>query len=147
MGEVNNMINYNQNNWDFEKTCCVFEKYKECFEEPVELMLKRFEELKKRSRYAVELYFKGWKQGVPGDEIFAFKKEIVKTGLFCGYCQSFFTVIVSPYPSIVNILCYMAVPSWENDIVRGLFFGYSKEEVNKFVDEMNGFKQKRIDKK
>ena len=129
------------NNWDLEKVCNIFEEYKDNFEEPIDEMLERFHELKMRKRYAVELYFKGWQNGVPGDEVFSFKKKIGKTGLSCGYCQTFFTVIVSPFPSIVKILCYVAIPQWENDIIRGLFFGYSKEEINKFIDEMNGFKQ------
>ena len=131
----------NFNNWDIEQVRSIFEEFKDCFEEPVDYMLEFFQELKKRNRYAVELYFKGWENGLPGDEIFAFEKKIVKTGLFCGYSESFFNVIVSPYPSIVRILCYVAIPSWENDIIRGLLFGYSKNEVNNFIDKMCGFKK------
>ena len=122
-------------NWDLEKVQNIIDEYSDELDEYIPYVHKYFNELKQRKRYAVELTFKGWAAGVPRDEVYDFKKKIEKLGLYCGFNQGFFTVIVSPFPSIVNVLCYVAIPSWENDVIRGLFFGYPIEEINKFMDQ------------
>ena len=122
-------------NWDLKAAQNIIDEYSDQLDENIPDVYKYFNELKERKRYAVELTFKAWAAGVPRDEIYEFKKKIEKLGLHCGFSQDFFTVIISPFPSIVNVLCYVAIPSWENDIIRGLFFGYRPKEINNFMDQ------------
>ena len=122
-------------NWDLKSVHNIIDEYSGELDEHMPFVHKYFDELKAKERYAVEITFKGWAAGVPDDTNFLFKKKIEKHGLHCGFSQTYFTVIVSPFPSIVNVLCYVAIPSWENDVIRGLLFGYTHKEVNKFIDQ------------
>ena len=128
--------------WDLKEVQNIIDEYSDQLDEHMPYVHKYFNGLKQRKRYAVELTFKSWAAGVPRDEVYDFKKKIEKLGLYCGFNQNFFTVIISPFPSIVNVLCYVAIPSWENDVVRGLFFGYRPKEINKFMDQ---FEKKPIE--
>lgn len=135
-------MDYNYRNWNLEKVHEIVDKYSRFFEEPVDQIHRCFDELERRERFAVEIDFGEWKKGVAPKKAFDFKKELSKAGLDCGFCQFFFTIIVSPFPSVVKILCYVAIPRWENDVIRGLLFGYNKKEVYKFLDQFD--KNKRL---
>ena len=129
------MSKMKQVQWDSDAVHKIIDDHSEEFDDYVKNIHKYFDQLKQRKRFAIELDFKGWAAGVPRDEVFDFKKKIEKHGLYCGFSQTYFTVIVSPFPSIVRVMCYVAIPSWENDVIRGLFFGYPIEEINKFMDQ------------
>jgi len=122
--------------WNHHQMHHLLDRYQDFLEEDISDYHQYVDELKNRERYAIELDFNGWDRDVPNGFLFSFKKSVEKTGLYCGFNQTFYRVIVSPYPSIVRVLCYVAIPMWENTIIRGLLFGYSKQEVNQFIDKI-----------
>lgn len=127
--------------WNLKAVQKIIDEHSDQYEDYLSFIHRFINELHERKRYAIEITFKGWAAGVPRDEVYEFKKKIEKQGLYCGFSQTFFTVVISPFPSIVKVMCYVAIPQWENDVIRGLFFGYTPKEINKFMDQ---FEKKEV---
>ena len=131
------MLEKNYNNWNLDLVHDILDRYSRFFDEPVDEIYEYFDELKRKERFAVEIDFGEWKKCFVPDKAFDFKKDLSKAGLDCGFCQSFNTLIVSPFSGVVRVLCYVAIPQWENNVIRGLFFGYNKDEVYNFLDQFD----------